>query len=150
MDSHSLRARFAELFKIAADTAINLPSEPNPALDEIKALAADHYEDLHFSSAADCFKGLGPKLEGQLSCHAWCSAELEISGWKLLVSFKPFCLSNDCAHIQIRHRGAMRNFSVTGYKSMFVPMATFANQTPLEFLEKAIPKAPISLQMELF
>ena len=150
MEIYELRAKAADLFPLSTRAAIERPGATNSALTELKALCASNYRDLGFACLADCFDEVAPKLHGELSCIAHCFADLEISGWQVGVKFRPLHLSNDHAHFELRHRGPLPGVTTTGYRSIFLPMMTFQEVTPLQFLQGVIPKAPTAQQMMLF
>lgn len=150
MELDDLRTKASELFPAAVRFGIENPGEGNAALATLKELCAKNYADLGFDCQADCFAEIVPKVEGKLSMDAWCHAELEISGWKLEVRFRPFYLGGSFAHFEIRHNGPLPGVTQTGYRSIFTSLATFAEQSPLEFLQDSIPHAPREQQMTLF
>lgn len=150
MELDEVRAKAGELFPSAVKTAIDNPGGANSALETLKELCSANYDALGFNCHADCFAEIVPKVEGRLTLDAWCRADLEISGWKLEVRFRPFYLGGSFAHFEIRHDGPLPGVTQTGYKSIFSSLANLADQSPLEFLEASIPRAPLEQQLRLF
>lgn len=150
MELDELRTKAAELFPSAVRAAIDNPGSVNRALEALKALCSANYAELGFDCHADCFAEIVPKVEGWLTLDAWCRADLEISGWKLEVRFRPFYLGGSFGHFEIRHDGPLPGVTQTGYRSIFSSLANLADQSPLEFLQGSIPQAPREQQMSLF
>ncbi len=150
MDLDELKSKATELFPLATKFALEHPGQPNPSLDALNALCADHYESLGFDCHAHCFGAIVPKITGRLSLEGWCDADLEISGWNLSIKFRPFYLGGAFAHFEIKHDGPLPGVTETGYRSVFTPLANLAAQSPLEFLASSIPQAPIARQLDLF
>ena len=151
MELKQLKHEAAILFPLASKFAIENPGTANPSLESLKRLCRDHHASLEFDCMADCFAAVVPQLHGSLSLDAWCDAELEVSGWKLRITMRPFYLGASYAHFEIRHAaGPIPGFTETGYRSVFTPMATFAEFSPAEFLELSVPKVLPAQQLTLF
>lgn len=151
MTLDELRARAADLFPLAVKKAVQEPSEKNEALDELKGLCWQNFRELGFDCMANCFDAVAPRAEGKLLLTAWSDGEVSMMPWRLRVRCRPFHISTRDAHIEIRHDGPLPGITETGYRSMFVPMKTFAQMTPEEFVRNEVcSKLPTSQQMPLF
>ena len=151
MTLDELSAQAAELFPTAVANSVDRPGEENPELVSLKQLAWKHYKSLGFSCMAACFDAIMPRSEGELNLAGWSSAEMSVLPWTFRVSCRPFYLSSYSAHIEIRHDGPLPGVTETGYRSIFAPMATFADKTPDDFIRSEICKdLPKSSQMTLF
>jgi len=149
MTLDELRSRAAELFPLAVAFAVEHPGETNPALRELKADCWIHYQALGFSCMADCFDEVAPRLINELSLAGWSSKELTVEPWTVRVRCRPFHISSWAAHLEIHHKGPLPGVTETGYRSMFVPMQTFAEVTPEDYLRSLLAPLPKSQQMEL-
>jgi len=100
---------------------------------------------------AACFDAIMPRSEGKLDLTGWSSAEISVLPWTFRVSCRPFFLSSSSAHFEIRHDGPLPGLTETGYRSIFAPMATFADRSPDDFIRSVVCKdLPKSVQMTLF
>lgn len=141
----------ATLFPEAVAQAIRNPGEANQPLEELKRLCWTNFEPLGFNCMADCFDAVVPRSEGNLSVSAWSDGEVSVLPWRLRVRCRPFHISQRDAHIEIRHDGPLLGITETGYRSMFVPMATFASMSPEEFIRSEVcANLPKNQQMTLF
>lgn len=151
MTLDELRKRAAELFPQAATIATEKPEEENPPLAELQSLCWSHFKALGFDCMAACFDEVAPKSEGQLTVSAWSSAEFNSPPWTFRVRCRPFHISKWSAHLEVTHKGPLPGITETGYRSMFVPLNTFATMSPEEFVRAEIcRKLPASQQMTLF
>lgn len=151
MDFDQLKQEASTLFPLACNFAIEHQGTDNSSLESLKRLCWEHHASLGFDCMADCFAAVVPKVEGTLSLDAWCDSELEVSGWKVRITMRPFYLGASYAHFEIRHAGGpIPGFTETGYRSVFTPMATFAEFSPEEFLELSVPKVLPAQQLTLF
>ena len=149
MELEEIRAKAAELFPQATRFAITHPGQPNAAFDELQQLCAANFARLGYACHADFFGEIVPKLEGSLSLDAWSHEKLEISGWPVDVTMRPFYLGAGYVHLEIRHDGEPPFFNHTGYRSHFTPLATFAELTPEDYLALVIGTRPREQQMTL-
>lgn len=146
-----LRARAAILFPVAVTNAIGKPGQENPQLSELKQLCWTHFKALGFDCMASCFDEVVPKSEGKLSLSEWSAAEVNLMPWTMRIRCRPFYISYSDAHFEIRHEGPLPGVTETGYRSMWVPLATFATMTPDEFVKSEIGRRlPSTRQMTLF
>lgn len=151
MTFDELRAQAAELFPAAVRNAVDHPGEENPELIRLKQLSSEHFKPLGFHCMAACFDAIMPRSEGKLNLAGWSSEEMNVLPWTFRVSCRPFFLSSHSAHFEIQHDGPLPGVTETGYRSIFAPMATFADMTPADFIRSEICKdLPKSSQMTLF
>ena len=151
MTLDELRSQAAELFPIAVANAVERPGEENPQLVLLKQLCWEHFKSLGFHCMAACFDAVMPRIEGKLDLAGCSSAEMSVLPWTLRVSCRPFFLSSSSAHFEIRHDGPLPGVTETGYRSIFAPMAKFADRTPDDFIRMEVCKElPKSSQMTLF
>ena len=150
MELYELRTKGAELFPIEVSHALEHIGEPNSPVESLQQLCRANFAKLGFDCLADCFAAIAPRVEGRLSLEAWSQAELEIFGWQVNVTLRPFYLGALYAHFEIRHNGPLPGFTGTGYRSVFTPLASLAERSPLEFLAELIPKRPHEQQLTLF
>lgn len=151
MTLEELRTLAAELFPQAAAIATERPEGENQPLAELKSLCWTHFKELGFDCMAACFDEVAPKSEGELTLAAWSNAEFTSPPWTFRVRCRPFHISSWSAHLEIRHNGPLPGITETGYRSMFIPLATFASISPEEFVKSEIcRKLPASAQMTLF
>ncbi len=151
MTLDELCTQAAELFSIAVANAVDHPGEENPELISLKQLAWEHYKPLGFRCMSACFDAIMPRSEGKLNLAGWSSEEISVLPWTFRVSCRPFFLSSYSAHFEIQHDGPLPGVTETGYRSIFAPMATFADTTPADFIRTEICKdLPKSSQMTLF
>lgn len=150
MELAELQAKAATHFPPAVKFAIANPGSDNPSFDELQRLCGENYSRLGFRCHADCFEAIAPKRDGMLTLDAWCKAELQISGWLVKVTMRPFYFGAGYVHFSIRHNGAIPGLTGTGYRSHFTPLATFAELTPEDFLTVLIPPSPRKQQLMLF
>jgi hypothetical protein len=151
MTLDELRSQASDLFPIAVANAVERPGDENPQLLLLKQLCWEHFKPLGFDCMAACFDAIMPRSDGKLDLAGWSSAEISVLPWTIRVSCRPFFLSSTSAHFEIRHDGPLPGVTETGYRSIFTPMATFADRTPDDFIRREICKdLPKSSQMTLF
>ena len=151
MTLDELRTEAVKLFPIAANNAVERPGDENPELARLKELAWNHHKALGFDCMASCFDAIVPRLEGELNFAGWSSAEISVMPWTFRVSCRPFYLFSDSVHFEIKHDGPLPSVTETGYRSIFAPMAGFADRTPEIFIRNEICKdLPKTSQMTLF
>ncbi|MFD0894737.1 hypothetical protein KBB96_05030 [Luteolibacter ambystomatis] len=131
--------------------ATEKPEEENLPLSKLKSLCWTHFRELGFDCMAACFDEVAPKTDGELTLAGWSSAEFNAPPWTFRVRFRPFHISHWSAHLEVRHDGPLPGVTETGYRSMFVPLKTFATMTPKEFVRSEIcSKLPATQQLNLF
>lgn len=151
MTLDELRSQAAELFPAAVQHSIHHPAERNEAYDKLSAMCWVHFRHLGFECMSDCFDAAVPKTEGELTIRSWSQAEVRSLPWTMRVRCRPLRFTEHHAHFEIHHDGPLPGITETGYRSMFVSMATFADITPAEFIHSEICKdLPKSSQMMLF
>ena len=151
MTLDELRNQAAELFPIAVANAIDHPGENNAELNLLKQLCWENFEPLGFDCMAACFDAIMPRSEGKLNLAGWSSEEMSVLSWRFRVKCRPFFLSSSSAHFEIRHDGPLPGVTETGYRSIFAPMATFADRTPDDYIRREVCKdLPKTSQMTLF
>ena len=70
--------------------------------------------------------------------------------WTLRVSCRSFYIGDTYAHLEIHHDGALPGVTLTGYRSIFCPMATFAETTPENYIRSLLTDLPQTQQLTLF
>jgi hypothetical protein len=150
MTLDELRRHAADLFPQASAYAIHRPGERNEAFEALERLCWDYYESLGFDCMADCFTAVAPRIEGRLSLDAWSSTRVEFRGWIIETSLHSLKFCGNYAHIEIFHDGELPGVTETGYLSRFIPMATFAERTPDDFLSELLSGLPLIRQLSLF
>lgn len=141
MNLQDLKTEAARLFPMAIENALEHPGDRNPALETLRALCRESYEALEFGCMADCFAAIVPKLRGELSLDAWSTAEITVSPWTFRADCRPFWIGTDQVHLTIRHDSPLPGVTSTGYLSMFLPVAAFAEgMTPEDYIASRFPQ----------
>ena len=141
MNLEDLKNEAARLFPMATENALERPGAKNPALGTLRALCWEHFRGLGFGCMADCFAAIVPKIRGSVSLDAWSSAEITVAPWTFRLECRPFWIGSDQVHLTIRHDSPLPGVTETGYLSMFLPMAAFAEGgTPEEHVAAMFPQ----------
>lgn len=151
MELNEIRTLAAELFPQAVGFAVANPGkEGNAAYDRLHSVCWENYQRLGFSCMADLFGEVAPKTEGKLTLENWSKADVTVDAWTVRVNCRPFSFGSHFAHIELRHNGPLPGVTETGYRSIFAPMASFAEVTPEEHVRALLNSLPKSQQLSLF
>lgn len=140
----SLRERAAPLFVRAVEAAMACPSvEESPALVELKQMARTNYGALGLRCPADAFGAIVPTSD-TLTLSAWSRQRLQVRGFEIEVTARPFSGPCYCTHLTISSiDGSPLPFTETGYQSLFVPFGELASGTVADYVRELFPDAPI-------
>ena len=148
MNLVELKDEAARLFPLAVSHALENPTDENPPLRTLKAHCWQHFQALGFDCMADCFEAAIPNIDDRLALDAWSSCDLTVAPWTLRVVCRAFWLGTGQVHFAIHHVGPLPGVTETGYRSIFAPIATFADgTTPGNFIRAMFPQ---TAQMSLF
>ena len=133
---------------MATENALERPGIKNPALGTLRALCWEHFKELGFACMADCFAAIVPRIRGRVSLDAWSSAQITVAPWTFRLECRPFWIGSDQVHLTIHHDSPLPGVTETGYRSIFLPMAAFAEGiTPEEHIAAMFPQ---EAQLALF
>ena len=141
MNLMELKSEAARLFPLAVADAFDHGAGKNGPLETLRSMCSEESDELGFGCTADCFDAVIPRAWGRLNLDAYSSAELTVSPWTFRVKCRAFWLDTMQVHFEIRHDGPLPGISITGYRSIFAPLAIFADGvTPEEYIRGMFPQ----------
>ena len=148
MNFDCFKTQLAEEFPKAVRAAIEAIPRGGRYAEPLLEICVKHHQTWGFDYPLAAWEEAVPKSD-RLTLFAWSEAGLVVDAWRMRVSAKAFCIAPDGVHIEIFSEGRKPlPFTSTGYRSYFLPLATFrGGTTPADFVRAQFPR---KIQLDLF